>query len=124
MALIEPLLIAWLRADLGLDARTETPAQLETRIPLVQLARISGGDDTFRLDYPVVDVDAFAADRLSAATLAENVRASLMRLQWHGVFQQAVVTDVVARIRPRWLPYDNAAVRRYGATYAFAVHDA
>lgn len=122
--LVEPLLIAWFGHDLKVDATTETPPHLEEKIPLVQVVRISGADDGFRLDRPLVDVDVFAATRLAAAQLADQARASLRRLRWHGVFGGAVVTDVATVTGPRWLPYDNTAVRRYGATYRLAVHPA
>lgn len=124
MALVEPLLIAWLDHDLALDTRTETPDDLQDRLPMARVMRIGGGDDTFRLDHPAVDIDVFHTTRLSAARLADQVRESLYRLQRHGAFGAAVVTEVATRAGPRWLPYDNTSLRRYGATYRLAVHDA
>lgn len=124
--LVEPLLIAWLSQDLSpsVPVTTETPPDLEQAVPLVQVARITGDDDAFRLDYPTVDVTAWAADRLAAARLADQVRDSIIRLWRHGAFQDAVVTSVDIRPAPRWLPYDNTQVRRYQATYHLVTHPA
>lgn len=122
--LIEPLLIAWLTQDLTVEVTTETPPNLEARVPLIQVARIYGHDDGYRLDHPAVDVTAFATDRLTAARLAGRARESLLRLWRHGAFQEAVVTDVTISTAPRWLPYDNLAVRRYVATYHLTTHPA
>ncbi|MEE2055831.1 hypothetical protein [Nocardiopsis tropica] len=124
--LVEPLLIAWLTQDLNpqVEVTTETPPYLEERVPLLQVARIYGHDDGFRLDRPAVDVTAFAADRLAAARLAGRARDSVLRLWRHGAFAGAVVTDVAISTAPRWLPYDNTAVRRYAATYQITTHPA
>ncbi|MGW9637436.1 hypothetical protein [Nocardiopsis alba] len=122
--LIEPLLIAWLSQDLSVTVTTETPPSLEARVPLVQVARISGSDDGYRLDHPIVDVTAWASDRLAAARLAGQVRDSMIRLWRHGEYQGAVVTDVEIRPAARWVPYDNTAVRRYAATYHLTTHPA
>lgn len=124
---MEPLLIAWLSQDLSpsVPVTTETPPELEQAVPLVQVARIFGDDDAFRLDYPGVDVTAWASDRLAAARLADRVRDSIIRLWRHqGAFNGAVVTSVEIRPGPRWLPYDNTQVRRYQATYHLVTHPA
>lgn len=124
--LVEPLLVAWLTQDIpGLaGVAPETPPSLETKLPFVQVSRLTGPDDGFRLDYPSVDVTAWAPTRLAAAQLAEQVRESILRLWRHGVYRGAVVTDVEIRPGPRWLPYDNTAVRRYQATYHLTTHPA
>lgn len=124
--LVEPLLIAWLSQDLtpSVPVTTETPPELEKQVPLVQVSRIAGPDDGFRLDSPLVDFTSFEEDRLAAARLAQAVQESLIRLWRHGAFRGAVVTDVSITIAPRWLPYDNTAVRRYASTCALTVHPA
>lgn len=100
---------------------TELPANMLDVLPVVQVERVSGGDDTFRVDSPVVDVSAYAATRGDAASVAESVRAALLSVLGVQV-PGTVVTGVRTTTGPRWLAYDDTNVRRYQATYQIFLH--
>lgn len=115
----ERLLHDWLVADLGVRVCSELPADLAEVVPLIQAVRIGGphdDNDPFLL-IPTVSVDCFADDRLAAITLADQVdramRKTLPGAQVHG----ASVGLVRTLTGPSWRPWDDTAVRRYGATY-------
>lgn len=123
----ETLLVGWLTAWLeAADApgtvSTETPAGFETRLPWIQVVRIGGGYDGFRLDRPEVDVDAYAADGVAAADLALRIQRALHEELARTATGGAVVTAVDTITGPHQVPHDNPALRRYVATYQLTVH--
>lgn len=114
----EHVVVAWLDADLtGVRVVTETPKNLATEVPLVQVVGIGGSDSVLTLDTATIDVDAFALTREAARDLAERARTS-MRVTLPG---RTVAGAFVARVEtvsaPKWVPYDNTALRRFVATY-------
>lgn len=114
----EHVVVAWLEADLtGVRVVTETPKDLATEVPLVQVVGIGGSDSVLTLDTATIDVDAFALTREAARDLAERARTS-MRVTLPG---RTVAGAFVARVEtvsaPKWVPYDNTALRRFVATY-------
>lgn len=122
---IEALLVGWLEASIeDITASTETPADLDTQLPWLQVVSLGGPYDGFRLDRPTVDVAAFAATGPEASALAAQVQVLL-----HEQFARAKTgTAVVSRVQtitgPHWVPYDNHNLRRYEATYRLTVHPA
>lgn len=113
---------------------TELPANLEGSLPLIEVERI-GGASSFPalLDWPRMDVWCYAAPsgtagqpdyvsaRAAARDLAERARAALL-FQLPG--QSAVggfVATVTEQQAPVWRPFDNTDVRRFQATYSFAI---
>lgn len=122
---IERLLVAYLPPLLGgVRVVTDTPANLERVLPIVQVQRFGGGDVAPGIDRPVVDIDCYAATRGAASDLAERVRyAVLYRLP--GTTVGAVgIPRVDTLTGPSWRPYDNTALRRFGASYAITTHAA
>jgi hypothetical protein len=121
---VEIELVAWLSAQRGSGVRvlTELPADLGDVLPAVQVQRVGGDDDTFRLDRALVDVDVYAASRGDASTLARQVRDDLvMRLR--GSSTVGAVFGLVATVSaPQWRPYENINLRRLGATYEVYFH--
>lgn len=116
---VELMLHDFLVAAVGVRVCTELPADLQDVLPVVQVVRIGGphdDNDPFLL-IPTVSVDCFADDRLAAITLADQVdramRKTLPGAQVHG----ASVGLVRTLTGPSWRPWDDTAVRRYGATY-------
>ncbi len=127
---IEEVLTGWLpgalRAVYGVTAQvmTETPYDLQDRVPLIGLHRATGTDDQAIIDRPVVSVDAFGATRAAANLLGRQVHALL-----HGQLQGAVAGGAVIGwvntvAGPRWMPYADLAVRRFNATYEMYVKPA
>lgn len=119
---VEAVLVAALGAFLdGPLVTTELDNDLLTELPVVQVHRVGGGDDGFRLDRPLVDVDVYAATRLDAATLAEQVRSYLLSLRG-SITGTAVIGKVSTVSAPSWRPYQNTLLRRCGATYELYLH--
>jgi hypothetical protein len=91
----------------------QTPADLVGMLPFIRVLRVGGGSDRLN-DFPVVDVDVFAATYVAAQLLAEQVRARLV-----GPPPASPVLDsAVCQTGPHELPWgDGSTVRRFGATY-------
>lgn len=123
---IEVLVIAYLKAKTGRRVVTDLPAAdaLTQALPLYRVTRTSGEDSDYKLDHPIIDVDAFAATRAEASQLS---RAALDLLRNHLPFEDAVqptgvVTSVGTVVGPRWLPDSNTNLRRFQASYEITVH--
>jgi hypothetical protein len=122
-ASVEKLLVAWLETHLTAEARvvTELPADLASKLPVVRVTKFGGADDVLTIDRPTVDVDCYAVSRGAAEDLAEQVR-DLLRFTLRG---QTVGGVTVSRTRtmvgPHWLPYDDTALRRSGASYELTI---
>lgn len=122
---IESALIAWLEDNVeDVRASTETPVDLDDRLPWLQVTRVSGPYDGFRRDQPTVDIAAFDTDGPSASALARQVQTLLHeQLAWT-VAEGAVWARVESVVGPHFVPYDNPGMRRYEATYRFVIHPA
>lgn len=121
---IELVLVTYLKAQNLGRVVTELPANLADVAPVIQVGRISGADDDFRLDQAVVDIDVYAVDRATAWAVSEQVRG-LLKTDLRGqVVANAVVTSATTVAGPRWLAYDDTSVRRYSASYQLFAHTA
>lgn len=119
---VERLLVQWLGSQLNCRVVTDLPANLEQQVPLLQIQRIGGADTRPGLDFAGLDVDAFGPDRGSAVALAEKAR-HVLRFRLPGTqIDSAVFTRVDTTEAPSFRPYDNTALRRFGATYRLVVH--
>lgn len=119
---IEQLLVAYLEDVLDERVLTDLPADLDEILPVVRLTRVSGADDDYKLDRPIVDVDVYAQDRAGAFSLARRAQA-LLRFELPTVTcPGGVVTAVSTIIGPRWLPDTNINLRRVQATYEITAH--
>lgn len=120
---IEIELVAWLTARLGgVRHCTDLPANLEEILPVNQVQRVGGDDDSFRLDRPLFTVDTYASTRAAASLLARQTRNELV-LNLRGVTTTAAVFGRVSTVSaPAWRPYENPALKRMGATYELFFH--
>jgi hypothetical protein len=119
---IEQLLVEYLTSVTTERVLTDLPANLDEILPVVRLTRVSGADDDYKLDRPIVDVDVFASDRAGAFALARRVQA-LLRFELPTVTcPGGVVTNVSTIVGPRWLPDTNTNLRRVQATYELTAH--
>lgn len=120
---IEAVLIAWLEDTVeDVRASTETPPDLDDQLPWLQVRRVSGPYDGYRIDRPTVDVDTFATTGPAAAALALQIQ-HLMHEQLQGATTGgAVFSRVETPVVPHAVPYDNPGMRRYAATNRFAIH--
>lgn len=111
----------YLLADLvgGLDhADIATPADLQQRLPFIRVGRTTGPDDGTS-DFPVFDVDYFAATWDEACDGAEAVRDFLASgyhfVEWSD--GSALIDSVVTAVGPRQLPWLATGVVRFTGTY-------
>lgn len=119
---VDSLLVTW-AAGVFTDCRvcTEVPENLATVLAtkdaVIRFQRFGGSDRDVSLDDANVDADVFALTAAAAEDFAGQLRSAL-RFALPG---QVVGTTAVVRVNtingPSWRPWDNAAVRRYGASY-------
>lgn len=121
---VELLIIQWLQAQLGsgVVVRDELDNNLLAELPTVQVERLAGDDDGFRLDRALVDVDVYAATRGGAIALALQVRGLLQTQLPGSTAGDAVVGRVRTIAAPGPRPYENTGLRRIGATYEIHSH--
>lgn len=121
---IEVLLIGWLNEHLDDDivVRDELDNNLLDELPTVQVQRVAGDDDGFRLDRALADVDVYAATRGAAAQLSAVIRGLLLTQLRGSVTDTAVIGMVRTVAAPGWRPYEDLGLRRYGATYEIFFH--
>lgn len=120
---VEALLVAWLDGQLtGVTVRVELDNSLPDELPTVQVERVTGDDDGFRMDRALVDVNVYASTRLAATALAAQVRGLLLTRLRGSTTDTAVVGRVATIAAPGWRPYENTALRRVGATYEMFLH--
>jgi hypothetical protein len=119
---VERLLVAWLNAHLNVRVLTDTPSNLEKVLPVVQITRFGGADTAPGIDRAIVDVDCYGATRAVASQLAEHVRYALLYRLAGSQHENVAIADVSTLSGPSWRPYDNTALRRFGASYAITTH--
>lgn len=121
---VELLLIGWLRNRLGNDVvvRDELDNRLLEELPTVQVTVVGGGDDGFRLDRALFDVDVYAATRADAIALAAEIHGALLGELRGATTSTAVVGRLDTVSRPVARPYENTGLRRVGATYQIYSH--
>lgn len=111
-------LIAGLFADElgGADhVGSETPDDLEGRLPFLRVVRIDGMR-THQFDYPIVDLDYFDVDEETGAPAASRLANRLLGKPP----PHPSIDRVSCEPHFRELPWgDTETVRRWGATFAF-----
>ncbi len=112
---IERLLVVLFETDLGgaEHTGTETPDDLESRLPFLRVTRI-GGSRTHQIDYPVVDLDLFDVDEAAGAPRASAIANRLLTKPAPHPSIDYVSCDPAFRELP-W--GDSETVRHWGATF-------
>lgn len=119
---VEAELVAWLHARLTVRVLTDLPANLADILPVIQVQRIGGDDDALRLDRALVDVDVYAASRPAASALMAQARSVLLS-ELRGLATESAVFTMARTITgPAWRPYENPALRRFGASFEIYSH--
>lgn len=103
---------------------SETPANMQTRLEggllFLRAVRV-GGIDNRITDHAAIDCDIFALTYAAASDGAEILRGVLLgyphRVGSTNGTGGVVIDSVFTEIGPRELPWENGAVRRFGATY-------
>ncbi|MER7331665.1 MULTISPECIES: hypothetical protein [unclassified Micromonospora] len=107
--LLEPL------AGGELHTGTETPADLDKRLPFIRVVRPPGGFSDQHTEYVTVNIDVFHSNyRSGAKPLAERVR-QFLTTQKHRL-GPAVIDTIVCTSGPGEMPW-APGIRRVGATY-------
>ncbi|MFE9382385.1 hypothetical protein ACFYMO_03975 [Streptomyces sp. NPDC007025] len=122
---VELELIGWLQERLGggVVVRDELDNNLLNELPTVQVQRLpAGGDDGFRLDRALVDVDVYAATRGEAIALSATIRGALLGELRGSTTSNATWGRISSDPPPAIRPYENTGLRRCGATYQMFVH--
>ena len=116
---VEQLVRDFLTADLGVRVCTELPDDLADVVPLLQVVRIGGPthDDDPYFHLPTISVDAYEATRADANDLAMQADLSLRRRLPGAVVLGCSVGKVRTISGPSWRPWDDVALRRFGASY-------
>lgn len=116
---VEALLIGWTSAQLSVRCLTDLPADLQAVVPVVQIVRIGGpsDDNLSSFQAATVSVDCFAADRAAATTLAQQVDDAWRKVLPGTTTGGAVVGKVRTLSGASWRPWNDTAVRRFGASY-------
>jgi hypothetical protein len=120
---IEELLVELIPVLLpGPRVSTDIPANLAAVLPYIRVTRV-GGPRRLNLTKPSVDIDVFAADRLTATNLA-NQLDDLLVYKLPTTYDGHVIGLEGAYSGPSWRPYENGGVSRVGASYGFLLHHA
>ncbi len=94
---------------------TQTPADLETRMPFIRIVRSPGGPTDRLDDVARLEVDVFAATYAEAEPMSRRIRDWLIFNGPHRT--QAVIFDKIkCDSGPQELPWSDT-VRRFGASY-------
>ena len=114
---LEQATAVWLRSrHPGVRVANELPADLEKKLPLVQVQVTPGGGEDVTTGVTLLDVETFAATRGQMWDLARQVHTSMLALS--GQYVGALVIDAVSSdSRPAPVDYGNPALRRAVATY-------
>lgn len=110
-------LVAYLRAETGVQVGTKVPGNLEALPRFIRVARGPGSDDLVT-DSTLIDIEVFAPVYADAEALAEEVRQTMHRLS--GRKAGSVLVDRVrTSTSPMWVDYKNPATNRFVASYRF-----
>jgi hypothetical protein len=114
---IEQATAVWLRSrHAGVRVANELPADLEKKLPLVQVQVTPGGGEDGTTGVTLVDVETFAGTRTAMWDLARTVHTSMLALAGQYV-GDLVIDSVSTDSRPAPVDYGNPALRRAVATY-------
>lgn len=119
---LETLIVPYFTSEL--DVRATTELENDFPVPILHVESLGATDDGFRLARSQVDVDAYAATRDEARTLAHRAQAALMALRGTPLDGRAVVTFLGTVVGPRWIASQRTVLRRFGATYLIGAHSA
>lgn len=95
---------------------SETPSDLQTRMPFVRIDRVGGNSDWVN-DYAVVDIEVFSSTYVEGEQRAEYIRQYLVFADLPAIEGYGLLDRVECVSGPQELPWADDRVRRFGATY-------
>jgi hypothetical protein len=113
---IEAQLIAWLPSQLpGVRFLTETPADLQTVVPVVRVVRTGGvaDENAARFAAPVVTFECYANGYGAAADLADRLDAAILTKLRGQTLAGSVVTKARQVSGPTHAPYPDTLLREF-----------
>jgi hypothetical protein len=112
---IEHLLAYLFEALMGGPDHTgsETPADLNDRLPFARFMRVDGGRDQL-YDNPTVEVSVYALTEAEGLALADSICDQLLRRP----APHPAIDFVYCEPAPREVPHGDGTVRRFDATYS------
>ena len=101
----------------------DTPADLDDRVPLIQVRRIGGVDDGIS-DRPLIEITVYGATYRQARHMAEQCRQIVLaagNTQVHTPEHPGgvLIDKAETAAPPQQVSYDNPDIRRKTATYRF-----
>lgn len=126
---VEALLTAAMNADADLAALVggKISWELPSTFPdgrRIRMNRAGGSpvdEDTEYLDRPVVQIEAFGADKGEAFDVAAEAMAAILKLAGR-TFPEGVVTKAARLSGPTWAPEPDTGTARYLLSVALIVH--
>lgn len=103
--------------------RDELDNNLANELPTIQIRQVPGGGiEAARLARMLVDIDVYAATRADAFALSGDV-LGWVELELRGSKTSTLVIGKAGAVSlPAERPYENAALRRVGATFEIFCH--
>jgi hypothetical protein len=113
---VEKLLVAWLKLKTGLVVYTETPSNLDSVVPCLQVDRFPGGANREFEKTFTVDVTVWAANRALVWAAVQTVEPAMLQLNSNG---SGGFIDEVAELNSFGnVDYSDLNVRRAVGTYS------
>jgi hypothetical protein len=110
----EMVLLTEFDAQFAWDSGAAIPPDLQTRLPYVTVRRVGGPSDTVN-DYPMLQVDVYAATLPVATDTAEQIRAHL--LNGHIIGAAGQIDRTICTSAHVELPSEDPTVRRISTQY-------
>ncbi len=109
---MQRVLVAELAVWVGENVDTETPDDLQDRLPFIRVERVGGGRDRVS-DAPVIELQFYAATYAAVQPLAEQV------CEWlcGPPSPVAAIDRALCTSGPTEIPYGDERIRRMVATF-------
>lgn len=125
---VELLLVNYLNlvldGDMYVGLVVPADEQILAKLPFVRVARRFGlANHLAGADFPVLDIDVWAATNTAVNAAGAIVRKHLAQMRWYVDAETGAVISFTTEVTgPQRLPEDDPQLVRYGFTVALTVH--